>query len=133
MPGLPQRTTALLPRPTQGCVVGLLRGRDEWAHNPGMKRRTDGHSKPGAAEPGTAEPSAAPPGAAAPSAAAASAAAPTGSTDESIGRPGTWREGRYQRGGAPVDQSVNKPSQSDRPKSPPAEEQKPVTWRDYEK
>jgi hypothetical protein len=78
-----------------------------------MKRSSEGHSKPGAAEP--------------------SAAAPTGSTDESIGRPGTWREGRYQRGGAPVDQSVNQPSQSNRPKSPPAEQQKPVTLRDYEK
>jgi hypothetical protein len=78
-------------------------------------------------------------------------AAPAGSTDESIGRPGNWREGRYQRDGARVDQSVNQPSQTDdephdtvgtqtppaapranRPKSPPAE-QKPVTLRDYEK
>lgn len=62
-------------------------------------------------------------------------AAKTGSTDESIGRPGNWREGRYQRRGAPVDQSVNDPSQSTQsaPKSPPAEDQKPVTLRDYEK
>ena len=59
----------------------------------------------------------------------------TGSTDESIGRPGNWREGRYQRRGAPVDQSVNEPSQSAQsaPKSPPPEQQKPVTLRDYEK
>jgi hypothetical protein len=58
--------------------------------------------------------------------------AKTGSTDESIGRPDNWREGRYQRAGARVDQSVNKPSQ-EAPKSPPAEQQKPVTLRDYEK
>ena len=76
---------------------------------------------------------------------------PAGSTDESIGRPRNWREGRYQREGARVDQSVNQPSQTDgephdpvgtqtppassaanRPKSPPAEQQKPVTLRDYE-
>lgn len=80
------------------------------------------------------------------------AAPPSGSTDESIGRPSGWREGRYQQSGAPVDQSVNRPSQTDdephdtvgtqtppassranRPKSPPAEQLKPVTLRDYEK
>jgi hypothetical protein len=55
----------------------------------------------------------------------------TGSTDESIGRPDNWREGRYQRDGAGVDQAVNQPSQST-PKSPPAEQQKPVTLRDYD-
>jgi hypothetical protein len=79
------------------------------------------------------------------------AVAPAGSTDESIGRPADWREGRYQRSGARVDQSVNQPSQTNdqphdtvgtqtppassranRPKSPPAEQQKPVTLRDYE-
>ena len=83
---------------------------------------------------------------------ATSAPAPAGTTDESIGRPGNWREGRYQRRGAPVDQSVNQPSQTDdephdtmgtqtppassranRPKSPPPAQQKPVTLRDYEK
>jgi hypothetical protein len=53
---------------------------------------------------------------------------PEGSTDESIGRPANWREGRYQRSGAPVDQ----PPRANRPKSPPAEQQKPVTLRDYE-
>lgn len=82
----------------------------------------------------------------------AEAKSPQGSTDEAIGRPGNWREGRYQRGGAPVDQSVNQPSQTDdephdtmgtqtppagsrpnTPKSPPPERQKPVTLRDYEK
>jgi hypothetical protein len=77
--------------------------------------------------------------------------AATGSTDESIGRPANWREGRYQRSGAPVDQSVNQPSQTDdephdtvgtqtppassranRPKPLPPEQQKPVTLRDYD-
>jgi hypothetical protein len=76
---------------------------------------------------------------------------PSGSTDEAIGRPTAWREGRYQRRGTPVDASVNQPSQTDdaphdtvgtqtppasarpnRPKAPPAEQQKPVTLRDYE-
>ena len=75
-----------------------------------------------------------------------------GTTDEAIGRPEGWREGRYQRSGAPVDQSVNRPSQTDdephdtvgtqtppasahanRPKPPPSGQQKPVTLRDYEK
>jgi hypothetical protein len=56
----------------------------------------------------------------------------TGTSDESIGRPGNWREGRYQRSGARVDQSVNRSAQ-DAPKPPPPEQQKPVTLRDYEK
>ncbi len=74
-----------------------------------------------------------------------------GSTDEAIGRPADWREGRYQRKGAKVDQSVNQPSQTDdephdtvgtqtppstgkanAPNNPPAVDQKPVTRRDYE-
>ena len=29
-----------------------------------------------------------------------------GSTDQAIGRPGPWREGRYQRSGQPLEQSV---------------------------
>lgn len=76
---------------------------------------------------------------------------PQGSSDESIGRPADWREGRYQRSGAKVDQSVNQPSQTanephdtfgtqtppstgaaNKPKSPPAAQEKPVTLRDYE-
>jgi hypothetical protein len=96
------------------------------------------------------------PAAAAPSRSAkASAAAPgadAGSSDESIGRPEPWREGRYQRIGERVDQSVNQPAQTDdaphdtvgtqtppassranQPKSPPAEQLKPVTLRDYDK
>lgn len=65
----------------------------------------------------------------------ASGGAPSGSTDESIGRPAGWREGRYQRSGAPVDQSVTPPasSRANRAKSPPAEQLKPVTLRDYER
>jgi hypothetical protein len=65
----------------------------------------------------------------------AGAGAPAGSTDESIGRPAGWREGRYQRSGAPVDQSVTPPasSRANRPKPPPAGQSKPVTLRDYEK
>jgi len=39
-------------------------------------------------------------------------AAARGTTDESIGRPGTWREGRYQQRGADLEQSVNKPSET---------------------
>jgi hypothetical protein len=98
-----------------------------------MQHSNDIPSRPAAPEPSAGAPPAA------------------GSTDESIGRPATWREGRYQRSGAPVDQSVNQPSQTDdaphdtvgtqtppassranRPKSPPAERQKPVTLRDYD-
>ena len=60
-------------------------------------------------------------------------AAPTGSTDQAIGRPGNWREGRYQRSGARIDQSVTQTSRANRPKSPPADQLKPVTLRDYEK
>jgi hypothetical protein len=36
-----------------------------------------------------------------------------GSSDEAIGRPAQWREGRYQQPGQPVDQSVNNPAQTD--------------------
>ncbi len=73
------------------------------------------------------------------------------STDEAIGRPADWREGRYQQKGARVDQSVNKPSQTDdephdtvgtqtppstgkanAPKNPDPATEKPVTRRDYE-
>jgi hypothetical protein len=56
----------------------------------------------------------------------------TGSTDESIGRPGNWREGRYQRSGARVDESVIEPAQQN-PPPPPAERERPVTRKDYEK
>jgi hypothetical protein len=74
-----------------------------------------------------------------------------GSSDESIGRPANWREGRYQQSGKPVDQSVNKPSEATAEphdtvgtQTPPAtgrdnaatrkppQGQKPVTRKDYE-
>jgi len=34
-------------------------------------------------------------------------------SDQAIGRPRNWREGRYQQPGQPIDQSVNKPSETD--------------------
>jgi hypothetical protein len=40
------------------------------------------------------------------------AQSPNGSSGESIGRPADWQEGRYQQPGQPVDQSVNKPSET---------------------
>ncbi len=74
-----------------------------------------------------------------------------GSSDEAIGRPKEWREGRYQQSNKPVDQSVNNPSQSnDEPhdtvgtQTPPHTEpgrdtkktrdprETPVTREDYE-
>jgi hypothetical protein len=55
-------------------------------------------------------------------------ATPGGSSDESIGRPGPWREGRYQEKGEPVDESVTKEPQA-LPKEPPS---KPVNQSEYE-
>jgi len=53
-----------------------------------------------------------------------------GSSDESIGRPKEWREGRYEQPGKPVDRSVKNPSQkADRP---PDTVSTPVTKDDYE-
>ncbi len=52
-----------------------------------------------------------------------------GSSDESIGRPQEWREGRYQRAGKPVDQSVNAPDKNDKGD---AIVSTPVTGEDYE-
>jgi hypothetical protein len=76
---------------------------------------------------------------------------PKTSSDEAIGRPGPWREGRYQRPGDPADQSVNKPSETDAQphdtvgtQTPPAtrrsnaakgrtpKNEAPVTRKDYE-
>jgi hypothetical protein len=37
---------------------------------------------------------------------------PTATTDESIGRPQDWREGRYQKPGQPLEASVNDPTES---------------------
>jgi hypothetical protein len=51
-----------------------------------------------------------------------------GSSDESIGRPKEWREGRYQRPGASVDRSVVGPAQD----APPDTVSTPVTKKDYE-
>lgn len=75
----------------------------------------------------------------------------TGSSDESIGRPADWREGRYQQPGKPIDQSVNKPSETtaephdtvgtqtppatgkdNAAKGHPPKGQAPVTRKDYE-
>jgi hypothetical protein len=53
-----------------------------------------------------------------------------GSSDKAIGRPGEWREGRYQEAGKPVDQSV-KPSPETAEK-PSDVISTPVTKRDYE-
>jgi hypothetical protein len=53
----------------------------------------------------------------------------SGSSDESIGRPREWREGRYQQPGKPVDQSVNDPSQRIKKEDP---RDRPVTREDYE-
>jgi hypothetical protein len=77
--------------------------------------------------------------------------APEGSSGESIGRPADWQEGRYQQPGQPVDQSVNKPSETTAEphdmvgtQTPPATGRKtsqtgrppkgqvPVTRKDYE-
>ena len=54
----------------------------------------------------------------------------TGSTDEDVGRPGPWKEGRYQRLGESVEQSVRTPpGTSPGGKTPPSA---PVTRKDYE-
>jgi hypothetical protein len=53
-----------------------------------------------------------------------------GSTDESVGRPKPWREGRYQRGGRSVDETVQTPpGTSPNPDTPPST---PVTKKDYD-
>ena len=47
-----------------------------------------------------------------------------GTTDESIGRPGPWREGRYQESGEALDNSVqpDQPLDSKNPTKVPADE-----------
>jgi hypothetical protein len=53
-----------------------------------------------------------------------------GTTDEDIGRPGPWSEGRYPEGGQPADQSVRTPpGTSPNPHGPAST---PVTRKDYE-
>jgi hypothetical protein len=50
-----------------------------------------------------------------------------GSSDESIGRPTAWREGRYEKAGAPIDKTVVK-----RPgEAPPDTTSTTVTQKDY--
>jgi hypothetical protein len=51
-----------------------------------------------------------------------------GSSDEAIGRPDEWREGRYQRGGHSVDRSVEQPPNTDQPRDLVST---PVTQKDY--
>lgn len=53
-----------------------------------------------------------------------------GASGEDIGRPGPWGEGRYQKPGQPVDESVRTP-----PGSAPNADKRPsttVTRKDYE-
>jgi hypothetical protein len=53
-----------------------------------------------------------------------------GTSDEAIGRPKPWREGRYQQPGKSVDETVDttaKPKQQ-----PEAPKSTPVTRKDYE-
>jgi hypothetical protein len=53
-----------------------------------------------------------------------------GSSDEAIGRPQQWREGRYQRSGQDVDSSVEKSPEANADESPQAVST-PVTQQDY--
>jgi hypothetical protein len=53
-----------------------------------------------------------------------------GSTGEAIGRPGPWKEGRYQRPGQPIDESVRTPDGTSPNPDQPAST--PVTRKDYE-
>lgn len=51
-----------------------------------------------------------------------------GSSDEAIGRPKEWKEGRYQQAGKPVDETVTSEPEAEPPSPPSA----PVTRADYE-
>jgi hypothetical protein len=51
-----------------------------------------------------------------------------GSSEEAIGRPDEWREGRYQREGDPVDRSVERSPETDQPHDVVST---PVTQKDY--
>jgi hypothetical protein len=53
-----------------------------------------------------------------------------GSSDEAIGRPEEWREGRYQQPGKPVDRAVNEPKESQADSHDTTST--PVTRKDYE-
>ncbi len=52
-----------------------------------------------------------------------------GTSDESIGRPAQWREGRYQEPGKSVDEAVTTAPKSPHPQTIPSA---PVTRQDYE-
>ena len=53
-----------------------------------------------------------------------------GTSDESIGRPSQWREGRYEKAGGRVEPSVlKKPGEGG---GPPQTTSTPVTRKDYE-
>ena len=56
--------------------------------------------------------------------------ATTGSSDQAIGRPPQWREGRYEKRGKPIEPSVLKKPQED--SGPPDTTSTPVTRQDYE-
>jgi hypothetical protein len=51
-------------------------------------------------------------------------------SNEAIGRPGKWREGRYQEAGQPVSERVNDPSQREERSPDPRSTR--VTRKDYE-
>jgi hypothetical protein len=53
-----------------------------------------------------------------------------GSSDESIGRPNPWREGRYQQPGKSVDRAVTPPPGGKEQAPDPIS--KPVTRKDYQ-
>jgi hypothetical protein len=53
-----------------------------------------------------------------------------GTSDEAIGRPKEWREGRYQQAHKPVDQTVDTESQPDDESA--KTDDAPVTKADYE-
>jgi hypothetical protein len=53
-----------------------------------------------------------------------------GTSDESIGRPTQWQEGRYEKSGRPIEPSVlKKPGEGG---EPPDTTSTPVTRKDYE-
>jgi hypothetical protein len=53
-----------------------------------------------------------------------------GTSDEGIGRPKEWREGRYQQPGKPVDDTVETGTET--PDVPAGSNGVPVTKEDYE-
>jgi hypothetical protein len=53
-----------------------------------------------------------------------------GTTDQDIGRPGPWREGRYEQDGGSIEESVHTPPGA--LPDPNAPVSTPVTRKDYE-